>query len=179
MRGGNVIELTFSAVTDAPIETTIYSKINKWSKSDWAYFSAMNDDPNEATINLENSKKGIEWKIEVIGLNFRWSSMFQWRHRSIHRETKEWIKHWRMMERTSQSWTLIQSNWDNDSSRRKQGIEWHIEGRSSLPLSDDRRIRIQWRQLSTEREKQGLEWKFVKWPNLLFGDSMSVVFHVM
>ena len=44
------------------------------------------------------------------------------------------------MELTSQSWTMIQSNLGNDNSRGKQGIEWHIEGRSSLPLSDDRRI---------------------------------------
>ena len=143
---------------------------SEWSKSDWAYFSAMNDDPNESIINLERKKglnvksqsdwtyfsilhrcfnwdkdlykdkEGIEWKIEVIELTFRWPSMFQWMHQSIHRETKEWIKHWRMMELTSQSWTMIQSNWDNDNSRKKQGIEWDIEGRSSLPLSDDRRI---------------------------------------
>ena len=44
------------------------------------------------------------------------------------------------MELTSQSWTMIQSSWDNDNSGKKQGIEWDIEGRSSLPLSDDRRI---------------------------------------
>ena len=213
----------FSAVTDAPIETTIYSKINKWSKSDWAYFSAMNDDPNEATINLERNKgsnesfksywnypstmnfesnlieaiinlernkglkersqsdwtyfsirrrcfdwdkhlykdkEGIEWKIEVIKLTFRWSSMFQWIHRSIQRETNDCSKDWREIELTSQSWTMIESNWDSDNSRKKQGIEWDIEGRSSLPLSDDRRIESNGDN-NQPREKQGLEWKFV------------------
>ena len=131
----------FSAVTDAPIETTIYPKSKKWSKSDWAYFSILHRCFNWDK-DLYKDKEGIEWKIEVIELTFRWSSISRWRHRSIHQETKEWIKHWRMMELTSQSWTMIQSNWDNDSSRRKQGIEWDSEGRSNLPLSDDRRIEL-------------------------------------
>ena len=44
------------------------------------------------------------------------------------------------MELTSQSWTMIQSSWDKDNSREKQGIERDSEGRSSLPSSDNRRI---------------------------------------
>ena len=30
---------------------------SEWSKSDWAYFSAMNDDTNESIINLEIKKR--------------------------------------------------------------------------------------------------------------------------
>ena len=46
-----------SLITDAPIETAIYPKRNKgWSEcsgGDWAYLSAMNHDPIEVTVNLE------------------------------------------------------------------------------------------------------------------------------
>ena len=49
---------------------------------------------------LYKDNQGIEWKIEVIKLTFRWSSIFQWRHQSIERETNDWIKHWMMIELT-------------------------------------------------------------------------------
>ena len=64
-----------------------------------------------------------------------------------------------MIELTSQRWTMIQSNLDNNNSRKREGIEWDIEGRSSLPLSDDRQIEFNGDNYQPT-EKQGLEQKF-------------------
>ena len=69
-------------------------------------------------------------------------------------------------------------NEGNDQSREKQAIVLKIEGRSSLPLSDDRRIEFNGDN-NQPREKQELEWKFIKWPNSVSRDRMSLVFHVM
>ena len=77
---------------------------------------------NKDLYNLEQRRNWMKNR-KVIGLTFRWSPMFQWMYRSIQMRNNaielkiEWV-----MEFTSQSWTMIQSNWDNDNSREKQGI---------------------------------------------------------
>lgn len=116
----------FSAVTDAPIETTIYSKSNKWSKSDWPYFPAMNDDPNESIIDLENKKRDWMKNRRVIELTFQFFT-------DVSIETKIYTKTKKGLNKESKWSDLIFVghrcfNEHINLSIEKQKSEWNIEG---------------------------------------------------
>ena len=110
---------------------------SEWSKSDWAYFPAMNDDPNESIIDLE-IKKGIEWKIAA------WSNLLFVGHRCFNQCIDLSSEKWKSELNIEGWWSLLlrAQRWSNPIETTiilegNKGIGWDIEGRSSLPVSDD------------------------------------------
>ena len=109
---------------------------SEWSKSDWAYFPAMNDDPNESIIDLEIKKRDWMKNRSVIELT---SQFFT----DVSIETNIHIK-------TNKGWNET-SKWSNllfvghqcfneciNRSIEKQKSELNIEGWWSLLLRAER-----------------------------------------
>ena len=151
MKNRRVIELTSQFFTDVSIDTKIYTKTKKGlnEKSKWSDLLFVGHQFFNECINLSIEKKKSELNIEG----------------------------WRSLLLRAERWSNpIETTIVLDGNK---GLSDTLKGdRAYLSAMTDQSNSME-TTINREREKQGLEWKFVKWPNLLFGDSMSLVFHVM